>query len=158
MSSITTPLATILATTGQATDEELLALGVLLMIVVISLLIGFAISIVIAALLYTIQKRVPAEHQKIDPLMVWLLLIPVFNLIWNFFVFLRIPESYQSHFQAHGRTDVGDCGKSIGLWYAICAVCSIVPCINYLAGPAALVLLIIFLVKLFGLRSQIQPA
>jgi hypothetical protein len=52
---------------------------------------------------------------------------------------------------------VGDCGKGIGLWYAICAVCCIIPCLNYVAGPAALVLLIIYLVKVMDLKNQIPP-
>lgn len=158
MSSITFPLFSLAAMTGQPTEDGLIAIGALLFILAVTLIIGFAISILIAAMLYTIQKRVPAEHQKIDPLMVWLLLIPIFNLVWNFFVFQRIPQSYQSYFQAQGRTDVGDCGKMIGLWYAICAAVTIVPCLNYLAAPAALVLLIIFLVKLFGLRGQVPAS
>lgn len=87
--------------------------------------------------------------------MVWLLLIPLFNLIWNFFVYQKLPDSYKSYFSSQGRTDVSDCGKGIGLAYAISAAACIVPCLNYLAVPAALVLLIIFLVKAMGLKNQI---
>lgn len=140
---------------AQAADEDLIALGAFLLVMGIALAVMFAISIVICAMLYVAQSRVPAEHRKIEPLMIWLLLIPLFNLVWNFFVFQRIPASYKSYFNAQGRADVGDCGQQIGLWYAICAAASIVPCVNYLAGPASLVLLIIFLVKVFGLRQQI---
>ena len=46
----------------------------------------------------------------------------LFNLVWVFIVFQRVPESYQRYFASVGRNDVGDCGKSIGLWYAICVV------------------------------------
>ena len=34
--------------------------------------------------------------------------------------------------------------------------CCIIPCVNYAAGPASLVLLIIYLVKAFGYKNQIQ--
>ena len=51
--------------------------------------------------------------------------------------------------------DVGDAGRGMGLAYAICAACSIVPCVGIFAGLAALVLLIIFLVKIYGLKAQI---
>jgi hypothetical protein len=108
----------------------------------------------ICYMLYISLQAVPPEHRKMSPGQIWLLLIPLFNLGWNFVVFQRIPESYQSFFYSRGRTDVGDGGKQIGLWYAICAVCGIVPCLNYIAGPAALVLLIIFLVKVMSLRGQ----
>ena len=89
--------------------------------------------------------------------MVWLLMIPCFNLVWNFFVYLQLADSYKAYFASVGRTDVGDCGRGIGLGYAICAACCIIPCLNYLAGPVALVLLIIYLVKAMSLKDQIPP-
>ncbi len=138
--------------------EDVAGLAFVLLAIGIMLLIGLAINIVICALLYVAQKRVPAEHRKIDPLAVWLLLIPLFNLVWNFFVYRRIPQSYCSYFNAQGVQGKGDCGETIGLWLAICYACSIIPCVNYIAGPAALVLLIIFLVKIMGLRGEIPEA
>jgi len=139
---------------AEAAGIIALALGILLFTVVIMV----AISIFICLLIYLPYKDVPAEHQKMAPGLVFLLLIPFFNIIWNFIVFMRIPESFQSYFAAQGRTDVGDCGRQIGLWYAICGVAAIVPCVNYVAGPAALVLFIIFLVKIWGLKGQIGMA
>lgn len=139
---------------AEAVGIIALALGILLFTVVIMV----AISIFICLLIYLPYKDVPAEHQKMAPGLVFLLLIPFFNIIWNFIVFMRIPESFQSYFAAQGRTDVGDCGRQIGLWYAICGVAAIVPCVNYIAGPAALVLFIIFLVKIWGLKGQLGPA
>ena len=124
----------------------------------ITLAISLAILIVICALLHSALARVPPEHRTMSPGLVWLLLIPLFGIVWNFFVFLRIPESYKSYFTAQGRTDVGDCARGVGMWYAICGALSFVPCLSYLAGPAALVLLIIFLVKVLGLKGQISPA
>jgi hypothetical protein len=120
----------------------------------IALAISLAISVVVCLLLYNAQNAIPPEHRKIEPGMIWLLLIPLFNLVWNFFVFLRIPESYESYFRSIGR-DVGDAGKKIGLAYAICAACSIIPCVGPFAGLAGLVLLIIFLVKIYQLKGQI---
>ncbi len=143
---------------SSSSGEDAAALAVMLIILFVALLIGLAIAVGICIMLHIIQARVPVEHQKISPGMIWLMLIPLFGLVWNFFVFQRIPDSYQSYFDSVGDESVGDCGKGIGLWYAICAACSIIPCVNYIAGPAALVLLIIFLVKLFGLRGRIPEA
>ena len=134
-------------------------IAVILVVFFVALLIGLAIAAAICVMLHIIQARVPEEHQKISPPAIWLMLIPLFGLVWNFFVFQRIPDSYKSYFDSVGDQSVGDCGKGVGLWYAICAACCIVPCLNYIAGPAALVLLIIFLVKLFTLRGKIpEPA
>jgi len=123
--------------------------------VVVALVIALAVSAVVCYLFYIALKRVPDEHRKMAPGLVWLLMIPFFNLIWNFFVLLRIPDSYKSSFDSVGRTDVGDCGRGIGLAAAICVVCGLIPVVGGLAGLAALVLLIIFFVKIFGLRGQI---
>jgi len=131
------------------------AIAAALLVMGIALLISLGIAIVICALLYSAQTRIPEEHRKIPAGHVWLLLIPLFNLVWNFFVFPRVADSYKSYFNAQGRTEVGDCGRTVGLWYAICGAVSIVPCINYIAGPAALVLLIIYLVKIWSLRGQV---
>jgi len=146
------------SSSSSSSGGDALVAGTAIFIVLVALVVMLAIAIAICFALYTLQKRVPVEHQKIEPKMIWLLLIPLFNLFWNFIVFQRIPESYKSHFDAQGDASVGDCGKSIGLWYAICAACSIVPCVNYITGPASLVLFIIFLVKLFGLRGKIPEA
>lgn len=130
-------------------------IGMLIAFVVV-ILISLAINVVVLYLLMTCLQALPPAYRQMEPGMVWLSLIPCFNLVWNFFVFTRIPKSYQTYFQAQGRNDVGDCGAGVGLAYAICAAVCIIPCINYIAGPAALVLLIIFLVKVLGLKKQIK--
>ena len=131
--------------------EDGLALGAGLLIFVVVV----AITVLIVWLIYSAQKVIPPQHRRIEPGMIWLLLIPLFNLVWNFFVFLRVPESYQSYFASIGRHDVGDCGRNLGLWYAICVICSIIPVIGMIAGLASLVLLILFLVKITGLKKQV---
>lgn len=124
--------------------------------ILVALVIGLAINAVVCWLVSSSLARIPAEHRKMEPGQVWLLMIPCWGIVWNFFVFQRVPESFQSYFASIGRQDVGDCGKQIGLWYAICGVCSFVPLLNYIAGPAGLVLLILSLVKFHQLKSEIQ--
>ena len=128
-----------------------LACGVLL----IGFLVGVAILVAIILLLSSFLKRVPETHRKMQPGMVWLLVIPLFNIVWNFFVYRAISESYESYFASHGRSEFGDCGKTIGLVYSICCCLCIIPFLNLLAGPAALILWIIYVIKLIGLKNQI---
>lgn len=132
--------------------------GALLAAATVWLVISLAIMAVVCFLLYTCFKRIPPQHRKMEPSLVWLLLIPLFNLVWNFFVFLRLPESYNSYFATVGQPNRADTLRTIGLVFAIVAACSIVPCINVLAGPAALVLLIIFLVQAWSLKNEIPEA
>ncbi len=88
--------------------------------------------------------------------MVWLLLIPCFNIVWNFLVFPKVSESYSIYFAVQGRNDVGDAAGGIGLAYAISFACLLIPCVNYVAALAAFVLLIIYLVKITGLKNQVE--
>ena len=138
---------------GQQIPPELV--GVYIAVIAACVIIGLAIAIVIAVLLAGCYSRIPQQYREMEPGMVYLMLIPCFNLVWVFFVTLRLSRSFQKYFAAHGRSDVGDCGYQIGLWYSICVVASIVPCVQYVAGPAGLVLLIIYLVKVTGLKNQI---
>jgi hypothetical protein len=126
------------------------------------LLVLLAITIAIIYLLYKALDAVPPEFREMEPSMVWLLLIPCFNLVWNFFVYTRVARSYQNYFHEHGRFNVGDCGAGIGIGYSVCVVLVSIPCVNYVTGifcgPAALVLQIIYLVKLYGYKRDLESA
>ena len=116
---------------------------------------GFAVNIVLIFLLYTDFTRIPRGFRKLEPGLVWLLLIPCFNLIWNFFVFPRISESFKAYFDSVGDTSVGNCGRDLGFGYAICAAASAIPFVGCLTGIASLVLFILFLVKANELKNRI---
>jgi hypothetical protein len=127
-------------------------MGVLM---ILGAVLGLAILAFICYLLSSCFKRIPQQHRKMEPNMVWLLMIPCFNLVWNFFVYPRLSQSFKSYFDSVNDTTVGDCGAQIGLIYAICAACCIIPYLNMLAGPATLILLIIYLVQMNGLKNKI---
>jgi len=121
------------------------------------IMISLAIKVFIYWIVYSCYERIPRQFRVRDSWMVWLLFIPFFRLVWIFFIYPSLATSYKKYFDSIGRTDVGDCGYSIALAYCICACCAIVPYIGILPGIAALVLLIIFLVKAWDLRAQIPP-
>jgi len=137
-------------------------LVVVIAIALAVLVVALAIQVAICWFLASCFQRIPLEYRRQEPGLVWLLLVPCLNLVWNFFVFPKLAESYRAYFEAQGRTDVGDCGYGIALAYCIAvAVTSvvgfipIVSLINCLFGPALLVLLILFLVKAADLKGQI---
>ncbi len=134
--------------------KALLAIGAVGLAV--GLVVYFAILAGICWMISNALERVPREHRKMEPGQVWLLMIPCFNIVWNFFVFQRVPDSFASYFASVGRTDAGDSGKQLGLWFAITRAVVVVPIVNYIAGPAALVLLILCLVKFQDLKGRIQ--
>ena len=111
-----------------------------------------------AILAFAVLSRIPAPYRKQEPALAFLLLIPLFSLIWAFFVHPRVAESLKTYFTAAGDVSVGDCGGSIAMALCICSVCSIIPFFGWLAGLASLVLLIVFYVKAFELSARIPRA
>src|ERR1039457_3924679 len=63
----------------------------------------------------TLRKCSPASR-TMEPGMVWLLLIPFFGLIWNFFIVLALANSLGRELPARGVTQLDpEPGKSIGI-------------------------------------------
>ena len=136
--------------------KELIAFGVILLAVFgVLALLGLAIYIFVLYKLSSCFARIPPPFRQMEPGQVWLLLIPCFNIVWNFFVYQKLSDSYKSYFNATGRYEVGDCGKAIGLAYCICTCCSLIPYLGILPAIAALVLLIIYVVKALSFKAMI---
>jgi hypothetical protein len=72
--------------------------------------------------LLTLQKalnRVSPRNRLMEPGQVWLMFVPCLNIVWGFLIAIRIPDSLKNEFQARGRDDGSDYGKTIGLTYCI---------------------------------------
>jgi hypothetical protein len=110
-----------------------------------------AVSIFYILTLQKALNRCSPENRQMAPGMVWLLLIPIFNVIWNFFVVLKIAASLGAEFAKRGITSEPAPGKNIGLAFAILSVLSWVPFV----GIAAFVCWIIYWVKINGFASQL---
>jgi hypothetical protein len=122
-------------------------------------LITFAIMLV-PAIFYclTLQKalnRVSPENRAMAPGMVWLLFIPLFNIVWHFLVVLNIAKSLGAEFKKRNLPMDGDAGKGIGLAMCILACCGIIPVVNWFSGIATLVCWIIYWVKISGFSNKL---
>jgi hypothetical protein len=81
--------------------------------------------------------------------MVWLLLVPLFNLVWNFFVVMSIAKSVSNEYARRGQPSPEPApGQPLGLAMSICACCCIIPFLSIFAGLANLVLWIVYWVKI----------
>ncbi len=125
-------------------DTEGAALALLFVGIVLATML--AINVFVCWLLYRANEALPVQHRKTESWQAFLLLIPLFNLVWNFILFARISGGMQSYFQSKNDTSVGDCGANLGLWCAVCCI---------FCGPVWLVLLILYLVKVSNLRSLV---
>jgi len=116
---------------------------------------GLLVNLLLAVLLYLDYQRIPPRFRKQDPNMVWLLLIPCFHIVWNFFVYPGLSDSFKAYFDSVGDASVGNCGRDLALGYAVCAAASIIPFLGCLTGLAALVLVVLYLIKANELKNRI---
>jgi ABC-type Fe3+ transport system permease subunit len=126
---------------GIGDTEAFLVFGVLLFVL--------PLWIVPAILSFFALDRIPREDRKQDPALALLLLIPLFSLIWAFFVYPRISASLESYFSRKGDHSNGDCGRSLGI---MTCIFSLIPFVHIVA----LVCMIIFFVKVFTLTGKIE--
>jgi hypothetical protein len=95
-----------------------------------------------------VNKCAPASR-TIDPGLIWLLLVPLVNVVFHFFVVLGLAQTLRNEFNRRGiRVAEPAPGQSIGLAMCICACCGIIPLLGMLAVLAQLILWIIYWVKI----------
>lgn len=89
------------------------------------------------------------QSRTLPPGMLWLLLIPLVNLVWQFFVVMGMSNSLGNEFRARGMANAPqEPGKQLGIAMCVCSVCGIIPYLGILAGLAGLVLWIMYWVKM----------
>lgn len=135
--------------------------------VTVGLLLGFGFFVIYVGIkglicFTTIQalKCVPEEQRRIQPAMVWLLMIPGFSWVWNFVVFQKVPESFREFFRSKGGQQYGDCGQSLGRLYAIADLCWAIPIppFSMLAWFTSWTLLLFSLAKYRELGGWVRSA
>ncbi len=95
-------------------------------------------------------ERCAPAHRAMTPGLVWLSLIPVFNLVWNFIVVTNLAKSLEQEFHSRNIPAQLESAKSIGLAWAILSCCTIIPVLGFLAALAGFILWIIYWVKIAG--------
>ena len=143
---------------GGGNPEDAIALIVMLVLTAIIVVVAIAVWAFILYTYYSALNSIPAQFRTMEPWQVFLLLIPCFNIIWLFFVVQKIPESFRNYFHAIGDHSRGDCGAGIGLWYAILTIVSAIPLVNYISVFPTLILMVMFVVKMWQLKGVVQSS
>lgn len=108
--------------------------------------------------LLTLQKalnRCSPENRAMEPGLVWLMFIPLFNLVWHFFIVTNLAQSLGAEFRKRGIAEEPAPGKGLGLAMCILACCGIVPFVNILTSLATLVCWIVYWVKIAGFSAKL---
>lgn len=118
-----------------------LALGAVFIIaaVVITIVILYLLNIQNAL------KEVSDTNRQVPFINTWLLLIPLFNIVYAFIFYPKMAESFRREYEERELPQDGDFGKSIGLIMATLGVARLIP-IDILQSTLSLVGLILLIV------------
>ena len=138
-------------------------------------IIGFLCIALIPTIFFLITqqntlKSIQPANRLMEPGLVWLQLIPLFGMVWQFIVVTRVSDSLRKEFSSWQNDDsiLGFSDSQamqlarqrptyeIGIAYCILLCCSIVPLLGTLAALAALVCWIIYWVKLSEYKGIIK--
>ncbi len=144
---------------GLAAGTAVGVAGFVLFFVLAFMLLFFAIWLIpLIFYLVTMQNALQAvapERRSLTPGLVWLNLIPLFNLVWNFFIVTHVSHSLRREFAARGITHVGDCGYGLGIAMSVLVICTVIPFLGPLSWIASIVLWILYWVKVADLKNQL---
>jgi hypothetical protein len=121
-------------------------------------LVVLAIMLVPAIFYLLIQKalnRCSPECRAMNPGMVWLMFIPLFNIVWHFFVVMNMAKSLGCEFQKRGTAEDPKPGQTLGLVMCILFCCGIIPILGVLCSLGGFVCWIIYWVKIADYSSKI---
>lgn len=120
--------------------------------ILIILFLGGLVLIPKIFYLITLQSTlnsISTENRKMPPANVWLLLIPLFSLVWHFFVIKNIAESISAEANSAGiKLTEPLPAYNVGLAMCILNCLFIVPGVNILTSIAGLICWIIYWVKI----------
>jgi len=115
--------------------------------------IGFAIAYIL-----TLQRaisRCAPQNRATSPESAWLLLIPFFNMIWQFILYPRISETLEREFRARNLPIEPEPLRNLGLAVAVLHVCWFIPVVHIFTGIAGFICLILYWIKISGYSNQL---
>lgn len=140
---------------SESAHSTALGIGVLF-----GVLVGLAIFLIpmvfyILTLQKTLNKCAP-ENRAMQPGMVWLMLVPLVNLVWGFFVVINMAKSLGAEFQKRGITEEPEPGKKLGLIMCVLLCCGIIPLLGALCSLGGIVCWIMYWLKIVGFSKKLD--
>jgi hypothetical protein len=130
---------------------------------IIFFVVAICVSVVVGIFYcLTLQKalnRCAPQNRAMSPGLVWLFLIPVFNLIWHFFIVINLAKSLHAEFVMRNLAEEQSPGQGIGLATCILNAVGIfigfIPFVGWVIGVAGFVCWIIYWIKIAGYSDKI---
>jgi hypothetical protein len=82
--------------------EEGLAIGGIILVLILAIALGVLPMIFYLINQSNLLKQCAPENRKMDPNQVWLVLIPIFGIVWHFMMIGYISDSVAAEYHARG--------------------------------------------------------
>jgi hypothetical protein len=121
--------------------------------------VSFGIAIFYILTLQRAISRCAPHNRATSPESAWLLLIPFFNMVWQFILYPRISETLEREFRQRNLPIEPQPLRTLGLAVAILHVCWIIPVVHIFTGIAGIICWIFYWVKVSDYSNQLiaQP-
>jgi hypothetical protein len=133
--------------------------GVLELFLIVFVCVWIVVGIFYCLTLQKALSRCSPQNRTLSPGLVWLLLIPIFGLIWHFFIVINMAKSLHAEFVSRNILEEQSPGQGIGLAVCILHVVAVVLGFHRFLGPlvgiAGLICWIVYWVKIAGFSSKI---
>lgn len=139
-----------------ANNLEALFYGPMLIFLFLVLAISITVAVLYLLNLQNLLKEISPKNRQVEPGNVWLMLIPLFNVIYPFILYPKISDSTKAEYAARGLSPKGDFSRAIGITMPILGLCGWIPVLGGLAGLANLVLFIIFWVRTAEYKNELR--
>jgi len=110
--------------------------------------------------LLTLQNTlyaISSENRQMRPGQVWLSLIPLFGIVWQFIIVNRMADSLKAEFVSKNlKVHEDRPGIEIGLAYCILYACSLIPILGFITVIAGLVCWILYWSKINDYRIRLN--
>jgi hypothetical protein len=103
-----------------------------------------------------LMYEVAPHNQQVPPTNIWLMFIPLFNLVYGFIIYPKIADSVRFELEERDHSQPGDYGRGLGVTLPILRVCQIIPILKYLAFVGWLIVLIVYWVKMAEFKKALR--
>src|SRR5690606_18534680 len=127
-----------------------------LLVVCASMLIIWALY---ARTVQRLLKEIAPENRFMEPVQAWLVLIPLFNVYWNFVIAARVANSLNNEFFDRKIAEEEDPGRHAGVRYAVLFLLAHIPVPGIIELTFSLLSLVYFIaywVKLSNFKLLLE--
>ena len=132
-----------------------LGAGILFIALIVLVIALIPMIFYILTLQKALNKCAP-ENRAMQPGMIWLLLIPLVNLVWSFFVVINMAKSLGAEFQKRGIAEEPEPGKKLGMIMCVLFCCGIIPLLGVFCSLGGLVCWIMYWLKISGYSKKLD--